>query len=600
MTPVQIYASEEKRNKPSKSELAQHESLAVEYINRYSDALRELIDNHRRAIKSFDDCNPTIAYESLQPSLATIEAVSLDVAEEAKWWQDYFPKREENEYLTKNLLNLRHFYFTAKQHIANYQFAAGYSKSALSTYDQLLLLNPPPIDFDIEEIKRANAQAMTWSGKYEEAALYYNALPQSFHKYLMLGRIALAKRQTESFLDDCKKCLEMADSESQKLALLQLAVAHALACDGKAAEETLEKVRVIATTANQPYLHLYSGIVALLTRDYLKANAELAVAEATLIPKFKYDTGQVLLWRYFAATASGDTNTAKILESKLQPYFESYPLLKDMANNYSSDFANKGIITGRDKDRPANNIWVLIIGISEFNSSDINLKYAAKDASDFSAYLQTKGVPVDHIKCLLNKDATRANIMDAVGDSWLPKVCGEDDVAVVYVSTHGTPSNKDIGSLNYFVAHDTDKFKLYSTAVSMQTFTDLIGKRLKTDRILFILDTCYSAGLGQVGGQSGNISTRRFADLTGQVILCSSDLNERSWESKSAANGVFTRYLLSVLNNSSFNSLQSMFSELRNKVAQEVKTDYNAEQHPQLAGTWGSRELVLQILKGAK
>ena len=81
--------------------------------------------------------------------------------------------------------------------------------------------------------------------------------------------------------------------------------------------------------------------------------------------------------------------------------------------------------TGRSAgaiDRPVDDKWALVIGISKFKDPKINLKYASKDAMDFYRYLIGEGnFAADHIKVLLDEKATRENILSYLGDSWLPR-----------------------------------------------------------------------------------------------------------------------------------------------------------------------------------
>jgi uncharacterized caspase-like protein len=61
------------------------------------------------------------------------------------------------------------------------------------------------------------------------------------------------------------------------------------------------------------------------------------------------------------------------------------------------------------------------------------------------------------------------------------------------------------------------------------------------------MDTCYS-GAGVPGAKAlnsaDNFDAQDIAQGSGHLVITSSSPNERSWESKVSANGIFTKYLL--------------------------------------------------------
>ncbi|MGK3931022.1 caspase family protein, partial [Enterococcus faecium] len=78
----------------------------------------------------------------------------------------------------------------------------------------------------------------------------------------------------------------------------------------------------------------------------------------------------------------------------------------------------------------------------------------------------------------------------------------------------------------------------------------------------------------------------------------SSSPNERSWESKIASNGVFTKYLLEALRQNKKCDIKKAFAELQKKVAWEVQSVYNEAQTPQIGGNWIGNDLILAVPAG--
>ncbi|MGD9681191.1 MAG: caspase family protein [Candidatus Obscuribacterales bacterium] len=249
-------------------------------------------------------------------------------------------------------------------------------------------------------------------------------------------------------------------------------------------------------------------------------------------------------------------------------------------------------------DTPVKDKWALVIGISKFSKPEYNLEYAAKDATDFYNFLvKEANFKSDHVKLLLNEQATRSNIMSAFGSSWLPRLTEPGDLVVVYVSTHGTPSTEDDGGRNYVVAYDTDADDLYPTGVDMDEIYRRIKEGVKTDRVLIVLDTCYSGG-----AVPGSRALSRYTNFDlnavklgkGHLVISSSSPGEKSWESKRYKNGVFTRQLIEALKGKQVD-VKTAFSKLKHDVEWEVKVDHGKSQTPQIGGDWQGSELIISV-----
>ncbi|MCC7529688.1 MAG: caspase family protein, partial [Candidatus Melainabacteria bacterium] len=270
-----------------------------------------------------------------------------------------------------------------------------------------------------------------------------------------------------------------------------------------------------------------------------------------------------------------------------QPNGELPPASTQTSN--ASDKSNSNAI--RDK-------WAVIIGVSKFKDPAYNLMYSAKDAEDFRNYLiKDAKFSSDHVLTLVNEQATRANIMRAFGSKWLPNLVEPGDLVVIYISTHGTPSSLDSGGRNYIVAYDTDVNDLYATAVDMDELARRI-KEIKSDRAVIVLDTCYS-GAGIPGSRGlyrhDSFDANKIDVGHGQMVICASSPNERSWESKTCQNGVFTRHLIDSLRLSSNLDLRKAFDKCAQQVQWEVKRDRGYAQTPQLGGKWEGVPLILSL-----
>lgn len=275
---------------------------------------------------------------------------------------------------------------------------------------------------------------------------------------------------------------------------------------------------------------------------------------------------------------------------------------KAISSSLESVKAGASTIAGASTDkakinRPIKDKWALVIGISEFQDASINLKFAAKDARDFAQFLvrECKFAP-DHVRLLINKNATRENILAEIGDKWLPRVANPDDLVLIFVSSHGSPSKVDLNGVNYLVAHNTDKNSLYATGVPMQDMMRMIKDRVHSDRVVLMMDACHSGAATPTKGlfRISNFSADELAQGSGQLVVCSSEPTQSSWESKRYNNGVFTYHLMNALRqNGGMAKLGDAFKYLQDNVQNEVLRDRGELQTPLLKSKWTGDDLVL-------
>lgn len=252
----------------------------------------------------------------------------------------------------------------------------------------------------------------------------------------------------------------------------------------------------------------------------------------------------------------------------------------------------------QSSDRPVKDKWAVVIGIGKFASPKIpTLKFPAKDAQDFYNFLISKGnFSKDHVLLLKDEKATKVSILDAFGDGWLPRRVLEDDLVVVFISSHGSPA--DVAGENFIIAHDSDPDHTYATGIRLQDLSSELTKRTGCDRIVLLLDACHSgaAVLGQKGltrGGGANFNLDSVAGV-GQMVISSSSPDETSWESKRYPNGVFTHHLIDALGSAGTKTaISQAYQQLRDNVQQEVRFDRVTKQTPMLLSKWKGADLAL-------
>ena len=257
------------------------------------------------------------------------------------------------------------------------------------------------------------------------------------------------------------------------------------------------------------------------------------------------------------------------------------PIGVSVTDNGANPFAN----------RPIKDKWALVVGISNFKDDSINLKYAAKDATDFRNYLVNEAhFKPDHVKLLTDQAATREGITSNLGDRWLGRLANPDDLVVIYVSSHGSATEQDTGITNYIVPYDGNIKNIILNGIALRGLTDGLSNTIRSGRIVLVMDVCHGGGIveGSKDLRRGSlVDTRQVQPGSGQIVLTSSQADQVSWESRNYPNSVFTRRLLEGLRKDKSNAkLTEAFQYTRDKVEEEVLRDRAEVQTPLLITKW--------------
>jgi uncharacterized caspase-like protein len=255
----------------------------------------------------------------------------------------------------------------------------------------------------------------------------------------------------------------------------------------------------------------------------------------------------------------------------------------------------------------------LVVGIRTFKDPKINaLRYTTNDAQAVADALRTLS-GFTYVKTLLDDQATTYNIKTEINA--LGKMAAPEDFVVIYFATHGSPENLDTAGVNYIVTYDTEVNNLYPTAFRMDDLTDDISMRIKAERVVAFLDTCYSGGTFKelppgwtassrnVSGEHGLAAARLQGQLqtggrsviveneapasagklpqgVGRVIITASQQSERSWEDGSIGHGYFTYFLIQSLKARNPASIEDIFADIRVKVPEAVRREHRESQNP--------------------
>lgn len=256
-------------------------------------------------------------------------------------------------------------------------------------------------------------------------------------------------------------------------------------------------------------------------------------------------------------------------------------------------------------------VWAVVIGISDYRSSEIQkLRYADKDAEEFYQYLIRpldkggRGMSQVNIKKLINQDATKVNIEEAIQDFMKNPL--EEDIVIFYFACHGTPDPYR-PNVPYLLAYDSELSRPAATAVKMQYIQDAIRDYIKAKKIIVFADACHSAGISTTFAQRGIVSSELInnflADMKNAensvLTFSASEAKESSLEGPQwgGGHGLFTHFLLEGLNGKADTDLDGIvrLGELVDYVTLNVRRESKSLQHPNPSPTMWDRNLPMSI-----
>ncbi|RYG53739.1 MAG: hypothetical protein EOO01_03550 [Chitinophagaceae bacterium] len=225
-------------------------------------------------------------------------------------------------------------------------------------------------------------------------------------------------------------------------------------------------------------------------------------------------------------------------------------------------------------------LYVLAIGISNYNSPSLKLNLASKDADDFvnSISLQKGNLYSDVVvRRLLDRDATKDAITD--GLEWIQKQTGQKDVAMIFYAGHGMNDNNGIF---YMLPVGADMDRVRTTCVNFeelrQTVSSIAGK------VVVFIDACHSGNaMGTRRGETdiNSIVNELSNAVNGAITYTSSTGKEFSLEDAAWGNGAFTKALLEGLaGKASFGKEKISIKSLDVYLSDRVKELTNGRQHP--------------------
>ncbi len=172
-------------------------------------------------------------------------------------------------------------------------------------------------------------------------------------------------------------------------------------------------------------------------------------------------------------------------------------------------------------------LYVLAIGVSDYQNDGYDLNFAAKDAKDFVATMQAQkgGLYKDVVvKILTDADATKDNILD--GLDWIQRECTSRDMAMVFLAGHGV--NDNLGSF-YYLPYEANVDNLRRTCLM---FTELkYTSSAIAGKLVMFVDACHSGDVmgGRRAAPDVNSLVNELSDVESGAVVFTSSTGKQYW-----------------------------------------------------------------------
>jgi WD40 repeat protein len=277
-------------------------------------------------------------------------------------------------------------------------------------------------------------------------------------------------------------------------------------------------------------------------------------------------------------------------------------------NQRGAESLKQTVYTNSTADPGPPDIYVVAIGVSQYQNHAYNLRFAAKDALDLMSTYQALANRSDtrvqvHLLDLTNEKATRAGIHQA--RDWL-KQARVNDLVVVFAAGHGMT---DPQQNYYFGTYDVDPAEPQLHGLSYDEFEGLLDGIGSLKKVLLI-DTCFSGEIDKDepvsiasggAGEAGTVRMRAFKAARGISLV--SDTSAGVSTSTSAAAGVApagTAPPNRALGADVLRFQQDLFADLRRGTGAVVISSASGNEYALEGEQWNNGVFTYALLSGLR
>ncbi len=232
-------------------------------------------------------------------------------------------------------------------------------------------------------------------------------------------------------------------------------------------------------------------------------------------------------------------------------------------------------------------LFVLSVGVSEYQNSEYNLSYAAADAEYIAnVFSGQEGKLYESVETVLltNEKATRTNVMKQMQEFVYQS--RPQDVVMIFLAGHGVTRER-----YYFLPHDADFSQPGVNGIADDELKHELMYNIDAKKSLVMLDTCQSGFLkGRRGtGPDMDAVIEKLAEQEGVVFISASKSTEAALEDDRWGHGAFTKAVQEALDeglaeDKNHNGAIDI-NELLDYVTARVLDLTKGQQKPNMSGT---------------
>ena len=208
------------------------------------------------------------------------------------------------------------------------------------------------------------------------------------------------------------------------------------------------------------------------------------------------------------------------------------------------------VITGADSLKRKGVIYVLSIGVNEYENNKLNLRYAVADAQSFAAEMKARQTALNiygsvELIQLNDRDATKANILKSLAE--LSTKARPEDAVIVYFAGHGTARENRF----YLVPQDLGTTTNLPTILAHSISDEDLGRvfeGMDAGHTALVIDACNSGqALESEEKRRGPMNSKGLAQLAyekGMYILTAAQSYQAAKETSRLGHGYLTYALV--------------------------------------------------------
>ena len=236
----------------------------------------------------------------------------------------------------------------------------------------------------------------------------------------------------------------------------------------------------------------------------------------------------------------------------------------------------------------------MLVGVSEYQYLPKNLWLDScdKDTEALAAFLRSPrggATPPDHLKLLLNAEATARNVRLALDEVITHSKPG--DVIVLFYAGHGKVVPYGSSEAAYLMAYDSEPEHLNATAIPMDELHRYVDNNMRAaSQVFLITDACHAGAIMPNSPYETSWKTRGISDYiqelgerNGVLNLMACRRDEVAYEdSRLGGHGVLTYALLRALEGEGSSTAAGLVrvQDVLEEVTSQVPRLTNQKQHP--------------------